>query len=201
MTPAAIDTVVFDLGKVLIDFEYGDLLTFLVDHGVRIDSKTYLLEHMDLYAYERGEIDDAQFMANVCALADRPVDRDALRNHWNRIFTPIPAMLDLADHLAATHRVYVLSNASSMHWTHLIETYHIDRIGHGQLASWQAGVRKPDAAIYRRAETQFGFAPHNAVFIDDMVENAEGARHCGWHAIHHRDPPATRRALADLGVS
>ena len=56
MTPPAIDTVVFDLGKVLIDFEYGNLLSFLVNHGVPIDSKTYLLEHIDLYAYERGEI-------------------------------------------------------------------------------------------------------------------------------------------------
>ena len=200
MMPSTINTIVFDLGKVLIDFEYRGLLSFLVDHGARFDSKTELIDRMQLYAYERGEISDEHFIDNLGGLLDRSIETADLRILWTRIFTPIPAMLDLADRLTANHRVYILSNSSSLHWSYLIETYHINRIGHGQLASWQAGVRKPDEQIYRQAETTFGFTPANAVFIDDMPENAAGARHCGWHAIHHRDHPSTCHALAELGI-
>lgn len=194
----SIRNVVFDVGQVLIDFSYQDLLAHLHRRGLRYETRAELLERMDLYRYERGEITSEVFLTNVNAMLAEPMDLEELRARWLRVFFPIPAMIDLARQLTVTHRVYLLSNAGQLHWDHLVAHYRINHIGHGQLASFQVGVRKPDASIYRKAEQQFSLIPAQTLFIDDLAENAEGARACGWHAIHHISPAATRRLVCKL---
>lgn len=196
-----ITDVVFDLGRVLIDFQYHELLAFLDGRGARYDSIGHLLEQMQLDAYESGKLTDHEFLTNLNGLLTEPVPETTIRRMWTDVFTPIPDMLQLARDLSADCGVYILSNASAMHWDYLKEQFNIDTVGRGQLASFQAGVRKPHPRIYRTAEEQFGLTPSRTVFIDDLEENAEGARACGWHAIHHCTPAATRQALQALGVA
>jgi putative hydrolase of the HAD superfamily len=198
MTDVSIRSIVFDVGKVLVDFQFNDLLDFLKEHGLEYKSRHELLERMDLFAYERGEITSDAFLDNVNRLLSSPVDTGELRGRWVNIFTPIPEMLEFAHQLTDVCRVYLLSNASALHWDYLREDLHIDRIGHGQVASFELGLRKPDPAIYRAAEQRFDLAPPHTVFIDDMEENAEAARECGWHAIHHTNPATTQRILRTL---
>jgi len=59
---------------------------------------------------------------------------------------------------------------------------------------------KPDAAIYQLACRTGGFAPHEAVFIDDVQANAEGARAIGMAAVHHRSADQTAAELRELGL-
>jgi epoxide hydrolase-like predicted phosphatase len=51
------------------------------------------------------------------------------------------------------------------------------------IASALVGMRKPDPAIYHLALNELQLAPHEAVFIDDMRANVEGAASIGMHAI------------------
>ena len=98
------------------------------------------------------------------------------------------------------HRVYLLSNIGDLHWEHLVGQHELDRIGHGALTSFHAGVMKPDTAIYEQAERKFALVPASTVFIDDRAENIEAARARGWHGIVHRNFDDTRLALLRLGV-
>ena len=59
---------------------------------------------------------------------------------------------------------------------------------------------KPDAAIYQLACRTGRFAPHEAVFIDDVLANVEGARATGMAAIHHRSAAETAAELRNLGL-
>jgi len=196
----SVTDIVFDLGRVLVDFQYRELLAFLDIHGAQYASIDDLLDQMRIYEYEIGGMTDQAFLDNLNDLLARPIDPDTIRRMWVDIFAPIPEMLELARRLSASHGVYVLSNASSLHWEYLREHFHLDDIGHGQLASFQAGVRKPDPEIYGAAECRFGLTPAHTVFVDDLAVNADGARACGWHAIHHQSPADTRSALLELGV-
>jgi putative hydrolase of the HAD superfamily len=198
--PLHIDAVVFDLGKVLIDFDYAGLVGFLLDHGFSFHSKEDLLKQMRYFAYERGEIGDDDFLANLQKKLKRPAEEQALVDKWQQVFEPIPEMLDLAHRISRSHRVFVISNTNSLHWHYLIETFAVDRIGEGQLTSWETGVRKPDAGIFRHAERAFSLQAAHTVFIDDLEENARGAAALGWNTIHHRSPEATREALHDMGI-
>ena len=50
--------------------------------------------------------------------------------------------------------------------------------------SAEESIRKPNPEIYQRALSRLGVAPQEAVFIDDLVKNVEGARQLGIHGIH-----------------
>jgi putative hydrolase of the HAD superfamily len=46
------------------------------------------------------------------------------------------------------------------------------------------GLVKPDQRIYRAFEAATETTPSEIVFFDDLVENIESARACGWNAVH-----------------
>ncbi|NIM96145.1 MAG: HAD-IA family hydrolase [Anaerolineales bacterium] len=61
--------------------------------------------------------------------------------------------------------------------------------------SSEVGIVKPDPRIYEIILNDFGIAPAQAVFVDDFMENVEGAHAVGMHALHFRN---TSDAILDL---
>ncbi|MCX4593237.1 HAD-IA family hydrolase [Streptomyces sp. NBC_01549] len=51
------------------------------------------------------------------------------------------------------------------------------------LLSCDIGVRKPDAAMFRLAETRSGLPPESNVLVDDLDDNVAGARRAGWVGV------------------
>ncbi|MBI4173463.1 MAG: HAD family phosphatase [Candidatus Aenigmarchaeota archaeon] len=66
--------------------------------------------------------------------------------------------------------------------------------------SCEMGMQKPDADIYRAVLADYGCKPGDAVFIDDKLENVQGAERLGIHAIHYRPPARLADELTALGV-
>ena len=191
--------IVFDVGWVFVGIHPEPMLDFLVSHGApRMDLDT-ALEQVGLAEHETGRLDGAGLIARFALLAPR-APLDALRQQWLDIFAPREDMMQLARQVAAQHGVYLLSNIGDLHWEHLVARYSVDRIGRGALPSFQAGVMKPDTAIYAQAERKFALNPAATVFVDDRVQNIEVARARGWHGIVHRNFNDTRQALLRLGV-
>jgi putative hydrolase of the HAD superfamily len=79
---------------------------------------------------------------------------------------------------ARGHALALVSNCS--HATRAI----VDRLGFAELfdtivLSFELGVRKPDAGIYRQALTALGTDPASALFVDDQTPYCDGARALG----------------------
>jgi 2-haloacid dehalogenase len=194
-----IRAIVFDIGWVFVGIHPEPMLEFLVNHGApRMDLNT-ALEQVGLRDHETGRLHGAGLIERFCALAPR-APLAAVRQHWLDILAPRADMMQLARQVATQHGVYLLSNIGDLHWEHLVARYGIDRIGHGALPSFQAGVMKPDTALYAQAEHKFGLNPAATVFVDDRAQNIEAARARGWHGIVHRNFNDTRQALLRLGV-
>ncbi len=175
------------------------MLEFLVRRGApRLDLNA-TLERVGLSDHETGRIDGAGLIGRFRGLAPQATPTE-VRQQWLEIFYPHHDMIRLAHQVAALHGVYLLSNIGDLHWHHLVEQHGIAGIGHGALPSFQAGVMKPDSAIYQQAERKFALEPAATVFIDDRGENIEAARARGWHGIVHRNFNDTREALLRLGV-
>jgi HAD superfamily hydrolase (TIGR01509 family) len=201
MAPAAIDTVVFDIGWVLVRFNYQPIIDLLRARGCAVDDLHAVLERAALADHESGRLHGHGLLERLAGLAREPVSHAELHAQWVGMFELDAPMLDLAHRLSEHHKVYLLSNIGDLHWAHLSREYRFHALGHGALPSYLAGAMKPHADIYAEAERRFALTPAATVFIDDRTDNIAAARARGWEGIVHTDHGSTRAALHALGVA
>jgi len=190
--------VVFDVGRVLIDFSYDRFAAKLRQHGADCAGAEDFLRHVDLIGYEHGRISSQEFLRQINALLKEALPDAELIAAWNDLFTPIREMLALAGRLMPHCGVYLLSNTSELHWQHIRVAFGLDNICHDRLASYEVGAMKPAPEIFAAACQRFDLRPETTVFIDDLEANAQGAIACGWQAIWHQSVASTRAQLRQL---
>lgn len=186
-----VNSVVFDVGRVLIDFSYDQFFALLNNRGGQICDEADFAARAGLTQYEHGRISSQQFLKRVNALLTQPFSEEELTAAWNDLFSPCPQMLVCAARLKGRCRVYLLSNTSELHWQHLKDTYRLNNICHDLFASYEVGAMKPAAEIFAAAQQRFGLTPEETLFIDDKQENIAGAIACGWQGLWHENPLAT----------
>jgi HAD superfamily hydrolase (TIGR01509 family) len=200
MGKTLIDTIVFDIGWVLVRFNYQPIIDLLRARGCAVDDLHAVLERAALAEHESGRLHGHGLLERLAGLTSAPVTHEELHQSWVGMFELDAPMLDLAHRLSEHHKVYLLSNIGDLHWGHLSREYRFHALGHGALPSYLAGAMKPHADIYAEAERRFGLTPAATVFIDDRADNIAAARERGWAGIVHTDHRSTRAALRGMGV-
>ena len=195
---STVSDVVFDVGRVLIDFNYDNFFQLLRRQGAQLSGVDDFTEKVELVRYEHGEISNAQFLARINQLLTEPLPEGQLIAAWNDLFSPIREMLVIAGNLKAHCGVYLLSNTSELHWQHILVAFGLDKICHDRLASYEVGAMKPAPEIFTAACNRFDLRPETTVFIDDIESNANGAIACGWQGIWHQGVAATKEQLCQL---
>ena len=198
--PPAITTIVFDVGKVLVDFNFDSFVSFISNRGAQVASTGEFIERTRLLDYETGALTDEQFLGNINLLLEHPAAHDELTHHWRRVFSPIPEMLELAVQCKLRYRVFLLSNTNPLHWSYLEETFNLQNRSHGAMTSFRAKAMKPALEIYQATADAFSLEPAQTVFIDDIQKHVTAAQGLGWHALKHEGYQATLDALRRLGV-
>lgn len=198
MQQRLIKTVVFDLGKVLIDYDYANFIGLLRDQGAQVASVEDFSERVNLAGYEHGQVTCSEFIAGINNLLARPLTETDMIAAWNGIFTPLSDMLEFAARLKRHYPVYLLSNIGKLHWDYLSPTYGLVNFCHDYLLSYEAGAMKPSPIIYREAQLRFSLVPETTLFIDDKPENIAGAQACGWQGIHHQCSQATQMKIREM---
>jgi 2-haloacid dehalogenase len=198
------DTVIFDLGGVLLDWNPRHLYRqlFPADEA----AMEHFLATICNSEWNRQQ-DAGRLAAEGCALlkAEHPDKADLIdayyARHLDMIAGPIAGTVAILAELRERGTpLYFLSNYSA-------ETYPT-ALGHYDFLSWfiggivsgEHGVIKPDPAIYQLLIDRHGIDPQRAVFIDDVAANAEAARPFGIHPIHFTSADALRAELATLGL-
>jgi 2-haloacid dehalogenase len=201
---ARITAVVFDLGGVLIDWNPRFLYRKLFD-GDEAAMERFLAEVCTLEW--NGELDAGRpFAEGVAELAAlHPDQADLIRAYHSRweemLGDGFPETVAIMREVkTAGLRTFALSNWSA-------ETFPVTRPRYpflaefdGILISGEAGVRKPDEAIFRQFLTRFGLAPEATVFIDDWDLNIETAARLGMITIQFVDAATLRSDLRRLGL-
>lgn len=192
--------IVFDVGKVLIDFQPENFNEFLMTKGASVRTTAEFIIHTKLHAYERGETSSQEFLRRVSSLLSVKIEPEQLKLEWLKMFQPKKDMLLLLGSLDQMYRRYLLSNTNEMHWEFLEEEYRLSARVHGVMTSFQAGAIKPDAAIYQKLEDVFALRPEETLLIDDMPENIEAAIARGWQGIVHTSYKETLAELESRGI-
>lgn len=100
--------------------------------------------------------------------------------------------------LRARYKTGLLSNAFSDLRHYVTNVWKFADAFDEMVISAEVGLVKPDARIYRLILERLGVAPQEAVFIDDMPRNVEGARAVNLHAVQFASPKQARSELERL---
>lgn len=137
-----------------------------------------------LRAHQCGEVESGEYFDGLAQLlADHSTD-EVRRVHTAWILGDYSGMAQLMDRIHhAGMRTACLSNTNAHHWKQLDSSEAFRRI-QVRHASHLMGLVKPDQRIYRAFEIATETTPQEIVFFDDLAENIEAARACGWNAVH-----------------
>lgn len=193
-----IHAIILDLGNVIARIDPERTLNGLSAFTSRDQlGKEALRKYgTTIFRYETGQIGEGAFIEELYKFLhqgnpDLPQgvpSKETLKDIWNSMILSIPAQhLDLLQRIRKNYRLYLLSNTNSMHMEY------VDRLipeaarpfsqyFNYPFCSYQLQLHKPDPAIYTKVCQQADIEPRHCLFIDDRVENVEGARKAGLHA-------------------
>ncbi len=198
-------SVIFDVGRVLFDWNLRFLYERLIPEGEALDA---FLRDVVTPAWH-FQHDAGRPFAETSAelIAKYPHHADAIRAlhpRFNETIGPaMPGMAQLvADLDEADVPLFAITNFSSEFWPPFrareAEFFAPFR---DVVVSGDEKLVKPEAAIYRLALDRFGLRAEEAVFVDDNAANVEGANAVGIHGLLFTGEPQLRADLRGLGFS
>lgn len=195
--------VVFDLGKVLLHFDYGRAASRLQEH-CRITAAE-IREALDqsalLYRYETNLLSTEDFFSEVQTVSGFRGTLAEFRPLFSDIFSPIEPMIEL--HAALRARgvpTFIFSNTNALAIEFIHATYPFFKNFDGYIYSFEHGAMKPDAKLYDVVERQTGLSGPAILYIDDRAENIEAGANRTWQAVLHETPEQTKAAVARTGL-
>src|SRR5688572_11687020 len=194
-----IKAVVFDLGKVLVDFDYGIAARALAARSrVPVEEVRHVIDQSQLLVtYEMGKLATKLFHNQVCEATGFCGDIDEFGRLFGDIFTPIDEMIALHAKLrAAGVATYIFSNTNELAVAHIRRTFPFFSNFDGYIYSFEEGAMKPSAVIYEAVERRAGCSGNSILYIDDRLENIVTGRERDWSVVHHQNALDTRKAVA-----
>lgn len=200
----AIDTVIFDLGNVLIRWDPRNLYRKLF--GDDTDAmERFLAEVCHPEWNERQDAGRTWQEAIDEAIARHPQHEALIRAYrlrWDEmldgpIIETVAVLRQLRD---SGTRLFALTNWSRETFPVALERYEFLHWFEGILVSGEEGLIKPDPAIFRRLISRFDVDISRAIFIDDSPRNVDGAQRVGLQAIHFENADKLRSDLRTLGL-
>jgi epoxide hydrolase-like predicted phosphatase len=149
---------------------------------------------------ERGEIPLEEFerwMANALSEGlERPLDWKGLKDRMNA------GMIPDADMMAAVRRARAFGIRTALvsnSWGGgAYQRERFPELYDQVVISGEIGARKPEPRIYLLTADRLGVAPQQCVFVDDLLQNVEGAKAAGMEGIVHRSAEFTIPKLEAL---
>lgn len=197
-------TVVFDLGKVLLDFDYGIAVRRIQEkcHLSLAELQKLIDQSPLLLQYESNALSTEQFYHAVQTASGFQGSIEDFKGMFAGIFTAIEPMVDLHFRLRAGGvPTYIFSNTNEIAVAHIRERFPFFRHFDGYILSYEHGVMKPDAKLYAVVERITRHRGADLLYIDDRPENVAAGRERGWQTILHETPFRTHAAVAAAGLA
>ncbi|MGF0032884.1 HAD family hydrolase [Bariatricus sp. SGI.154] len=186
-------TVIFDLGKVLVDYDWETYLrTFHYEEDIYQRVADAVFRNEDWVQGDIGNVTTEEWL-NLF-IENAPECEAQIRE----VFQGFGGTIVPLDYTEAWiryfrengYRIYYLSNFSCELYRQSKETLSFIDDFDGGIFSWKEKCIKPDEEIYHRLLNRYSIIPEEALFYDDRPENVEAARKLGINGIvFHKDIP------------
>ena len=203
MYPSVPSVVAFDLGKVLLDFDYDIAARKISSRGsVTPPQARQVMELSPLVSrFESGLITDEQFALQVCSACGFSGTLNDFYAAFADIFWEIKPMTALQAALRAKGvPTYIFSNTNGIAINHIRRRFPFFAHFDGYVLSYQLGATKPDPKIYAALERLAGRTGEAILYLDDRAENVQAGLDRGWRAFLHETPEKTIPLLRQMGL-
>lgn len=200
-----IDTVIFDLGGVLIDWNprYVYRKIFRTEEEME-----WFLENVT--TPEWNENQDAGYPLHKATeelIAKHPEWEPQIKAYYGRwlemLGDSIHETVEILQGLKKTgkYKLYALTNWSAETFPHALERFEFFKLFDGVLVSGEEKMRKPSPEFYQRLLNKFSIEPSRALFIDDSLRNVKAAEGVGIKSITFQSPDNLRMDLRALNIT
>lgn len=198
-----IDTVIFDVGNVLYQWNLRCLFEKLIDDPQELD---WFLANVVTPEWH-FQHDGGRPLADMVPerIAEFPQYESHIRAYAARfnetIPGPVAGSLPLVERLAANDvPLFGITNFGSEFWQGFRPTAAIFDLFSDIVVSGDEKLVKPEKAIYELALHRFGVSADQCLFIDDRLENIQGAEALGIKGHHFQNAAMLERELQALAL-
>ena len=195
--------VIFDLGKVLVDFDYRIAAQRIAARGTMTlgEIALYINQSSLFIDYESGRVTTEQFYQEVRKVTGFQGDLAEFGDCFADIFTAMEPMVQLQATLRQQGlAAYVFSNTNELAAEHIRRNFPFYANFDGYILSFEHGAMKPDAQLYEVVERLSGRRGADLLYLDDRPENIAAGAARGWQVILQETPEKSRAAVQKLGL-
>lgn len=205
--PTVPKLIYFDMGNVLLHFDHTRACRQMAEVSAAAYDSVWDFVFGDReglqWQYERGEVSSRQFYDAYCERLGTQPDFEQLLLAASDMFTLNAAIVPVVRQLRSFgYRLGILSNTCAAHWEFIIANRFRLIPGYFDVLalSYQIGAMKPDPQAYSAAAELAGVEPQEIFYIDDRLENVEGAIAAGYQAFLFTTPRQFAIDLRSSGI-
>ena len=193
-----ISAIVFDLGNVLIPFDYDIILNKLNNIKSGLGNR-FAVRYKSNYSvhrkFETWELSNDEFLNIMMEWTENTLSKNEFCELYSNIFVVNNDVASLLPKLKKNYKLVLLSNTNSIHQKYGWAKYDFLKNFDELILSHKVGAVKPDAKIYKAVEQFTNLPSAEHLFIDDVEEYVNGAKSVGWNAVQFVD---YKKLIADL---
>ena len=199
-----IDTVIFDLGGVMVDWNPDYVYKTIFNNDEELQAF-----YRDVCTPDWNEEQDGGRTIKeatetlVAQFPDQEANIRVFYDRWEEMLKgPVDGSVEILRQLrnGKKVRLYALTNWSAELFPIALKRYDFLHWFDGRLVSGEEKIRKPFMEIYELLLKRFNIDPRHAVYIDDNPRNLTAPKQLGIHTIHFTSPEQLRKDLEELKV-
>ncbi len=195
----AINTFIFDLGGVLIDW---DPMYVYKDYFDSDEKLNYFFGNICTSDWNeqqdagRSIVEATQELVSRFPDWEQPV-RDFYGRWTEMLKGPIPETVEILKQLkeSGKYKLYALTNWQASLFEIALVRYNFLHWFDGRVVSGEEKTRKPFPEFYQRLLDRYQVNPAEAIFIDDNLRNVKAAELLGIKSFHFKNPTMFRKEL------
>lgn len=204
MMNKSIDTIIFDLGGVLIDWNPMYVYRNYFDAE---EKRNYFFENICTSDWNeeqdagRSIVEATQLLVEQFPDWEQPI-RDYYGRWTEMLHGPVHETVELLRQLKASgkYKIYALTNWQADLFNIALVRYNFLHWFDGRVVSGEEKIRKPFPEFYQRLLDRYNVDPAKALFIDDNLRNVKAAEQLGIQSIHFLNPGQFREELKQAGI-
>jgi 2-haloacid dehalogenase len=201
---SSINTIIFDLGGVLIDWNPRYVYRTIFDNEEKID---WFFETICTSDWNEMQDEGRSLQEATEELVKQHPEYEkeirAFYGRWEEMLGgPIPETVEVFKKLknSGKYKLYALTNWSAETFPVALQRYDFLRWFDGIVMSGEEKSRKPYSKFYQILLDRYKITPHESVFIDDNLRNVKAAGEFGIKGIHFQSGALLPHQLGQLGV-